>query len=58
MCEAQARGELPVYLTQAGSGSFLSSAQVFDLGAGETVVVTYRYRIAINQDNGRLQLTR
>lgn len=58
MCEAQARGELPVYLTQAGSGSFLSSAQVFDLGAGETVVVTYRYRIAIDQDNGRLQLTR
>ncbi|MCA3000013.1 MAG: hypothetical protein ING75_15590 [Rhodocyclaceae bacterium] len=56
--EAQARGELPVYLTQAGSGSSLRSAQVFDLCAGGTVVVTYRYRIAIDQDNGRWPLAR
>lgn len=55
--EAQARGELPVYLNQAGSVSLVSSAQVLDLRAGETVVVTYRYRIAIDHDNGRLQLT-
>jgi hypothetical protein len=55
--EGQARGELPVYLNQAGSVSPISSAQVLNLRAGETVVVTYRYRIAIAQDNGRSQLT-
>jgi hypothetical protein len=57
MREAQARGELQVYLNQAGDASFISSAQVLDFRAGETVVVTYRYRIAIAQDNGRSQLT-
>ncbi|MCA3002573.1 MAG: hypothetical protein ACK5RJ_04575 [Burkholderiales bacterium] len=60
MREAQARGELPVYLNQvnqAGGASLISTAQVLDIRAGETVVVTYRYRIAIAQDNGRSQLT-
>jgi hypothetical protein len=57
MREAQARGELQVYLNQAGGASFISSAQVLNFRAGETVVVTYRYRIAITQDNGCSQLT-
>ena len=57
MREAQARGELQVYMNQARDASFVSSAQVLNFRAGETVVVTYRYRIAIAQDNGRSQLT-
>jgi hypothetical protein len=56
MREAQARGELLIYLNQAGSAPYFSSAQVLDLRAGETIVVTYRYRIAIEQDNGCSQL--
>ncbi len=56
MREVQSRGDLPVYINQSANTVFISSAPVLDFRAGETIVVTYRYRIAIEHDNGRAKL--
>ena len=55
--EAQARGELPIYMNDAPDNPHINTVEVFDLKAGETIVVTYRYQINIEKDNGRALLS-
>ncbi len=54
---AQARGELPIYMNDSPAEQYISTGEIFDLKAGETVVVTYRYQINLESDAGRALLT-
>ncbi len=55
--EAQARGELPITVNDPKDNPYINTVEVFDLKAGETIVVTYRYQINIEKDNGRALLS-
>lgn len=54
---AQTRGELPIYMNDALDNPYINTVEVFDLKAGETIVVTYRYQFNIDEDNGRALLS-
>jgi hypothetical protein len=55
--QAQARGELAIYMNDAPDNRNISTDEVFDLKPGETIVVTYRYQINVEEDNGRALLS-
>jgi hypothetical protein len=54
---AQAKGELPMFITGSWGDEFVSTGEVLGLRAGETVVVTYRYRVLIDDNDGRSRLS-
>jgi hypothetical protein len=54
---AQARGELPITVNDPKDNPYIYTGEVFDLKAGETIVVTYRYQINVEEDNGRALLS-